>query len=243
MFTIVLGVSALVIVGLLYIVLFPSKKFIPTPVDDEPEDEVPLLNANNRGGRGGLAHTGIDPRTGKKMGTKKIEKLKKKEERRKQREIEEETRIRLEKEKKEDEEYQAMKGAISLDESGESKHNEEQERNLLQEFIRFLENNKICLLEDISMEFGMKTNEVIDRIKTLDKEGFISGVIDDRGKFIYVTRQEMESVAKFIARKGRVTIDQIAKESNKLIDLTPKADVAVTDIPADPVESTPVAAN
>jgi len=60
------------------------------------------------------------------------------------------------------------------------------------------------LLEDIAMQFKMKTSNVIEKIQLLDKEGRLSGVIDDRGKFIYITQQELESVAKFVQRRGRV---------------------------------------
>jgi hypothetical protein len=56
----------------------------------------------------------------------------------------------------------------------------------------------------------------------LDKEGRLTGLIDDRGKFIHITVEEMEKVAKFITRKGRVSIEDIARESNKLINLTPR---------------------
>lgn len=47
-------------------------------------------------------------------------------------------------------------------------------------------------------------------------------MVDDRGKFIYIMRDELEAMAKFIKRKGRVRISAIAQESNKLIDLNPR---------------------
>lgn len=50
----------------------------------------------------------------------------------------------------------------------------------------------------------------------------LSGVIDDRGKFIVITAEEMKDVVKFIRRRGRVNVTDLAAESNKLIDLTPK---------------------
>ena len=65
----------------------------------------------------------------------------------------------------------------------------------------------------------MKAAEMIELLQRLDKEGKISGVIDDRGKFIYISREEMQKVAAFINRKGRVSIEDIARESNKLINL------------------------
>ena len=42
------------------------------------------------------------------------------------------------------------------------------------------------------------------------------------GKFICITKKEMDEVAKFMRRRGRVNVADLAAESNKLIDLTPK---------------------
>lgn len=43
--------------------------------------------------------------------------------------------------------------------------------------------------------------------------------MDDRGKFIYITREEFQKVADFINHKGRITIDDLIRESNNLINL------------------------
>lgn len=69
----------------------------------------------------------------------------------------------------------------------------------------------------------MKTQETIDRITQLQEDDMLSGVIDDRGKFIYIPRAELEAVAKFIKQRGRVSISELAESSNKLINLTPDA--------------------
>ena len=42
------------------------------------------------------------------------------------------------------------------------------------------------------------------------------------GKFICITKKEMDEVAKFMRRRGRVNVTDLAAESNKLIDLRPK---------------------
>lgn len=55
----------------------------------------------------------------------------------------------------------------------------------------------------------------------MEAAGELSGVIDERGKYIYVTPSEMAAVTKFIKFRGRVSIEEIARESNKLIDLNP----------------------
>lgn len=57
--------------------------------------------------------------------------------------------------------------------------------------------------------------------------GRISGVMDERGKFIYISRPEMEAVAAHIRAKGRVSIAALAAASNNLIDLESKSGVEV----------------
>lgn len=56
-------------------------------------------------------------------------------------------------------------------------------------------------------------------MQTLEQEGRITGVMDDRGKFIYISREEMAAVADFIKSKGRVAISELAAMSSKFIDL------------------------
>lgn len=58
------------------------------------------------------------------------------------------------------------------------------------------------------------------RLRGLEAMGYVTGVIDDRGKFIYVSRAELEAVGRYIRKKGRVRISALAQESNRLIDLS-----------------------
>ena len=53
--------------------------------------------------------------------------------------------------------------------------------------------------------------------------GRLSGVMDDRGKYIYISQEEMQAVADSIKRQGRVSIAHLASKSNQFIDLEPKA--------------------
>jgi hypothetical protein len=50
-----------------------------------------------------------------------------------------------------------------------------------------------------------------------------AGVMDERGKFIYISRHEMEAVAAYIRTKGRISIAQLAAQSSDLIDLEARA--------------------
>ncbi|KAL5132349.1 DDRGK domain-containing protein 1 [Glycine soja] len=64
--------------------------------------------------------------------------------------------------------------------------------------------------------------ECINRITSLESMGRLSGVMDDRGKFIYISQEEMKAVADYIKRQGRVSISHLASKSNQFIDLEPK---------------------
>ena len=81
---------------------------------------------------------------------------------------------------------------------------------------------QVVVLEDLAAHFKMKTQDTIDRVAALQEEGTLTGVVDDRGKFIYISREELEAVAKFIRQRGRVSIAELAESSNKLINITPE---------------------
>lgn len=137
---------------------------------------------------------------------------------------EEEKRIREEKERKEYEEYLKMKEAFSVEEEG-FEEGEQDEKNLLQEFVDYIKNNKVVIIEDLAAHFKLKTQAAFDRIKDLQNDNILTGVIDDRGKFIYVSQEEMEAVVKFIKQRGRISISELVEHSNTLINMTPKVSV------------------
>lgn len=78
-------------------------------------------------------------------------------------------------------------------------------------------------IEEVATEFSLRSSEVVDRIQGLESMGRLTGVMDERGKFIYISLDEMEAVAAYIRKKGRVAIGELAARSNEFIDLEPKA--------------------
>lgn len=132
-----------------------------------------------------------------------------------------ERKAREEKEKREHEEYLKMKEAFSIDEEGCEEENREDQENLLQEFITYIKQNKVLVLEDLAAHFSLKTASVVERIQELQANGSLTGVIDDRGKFIYISEDELRAVAKFVRQRGRVSITELVENSNNLINLTP----------------------
>jgi DNA-binding MarR family transcriptional regulator len=79
---------------------------------------------------------------------------------------------------------------------------------------------KVIVLEDMALQFNVRPQDVVDKLSELEKEERITGIIDERGKFIYITPQEMLNIAKFINNRGRISISEIAHESNKLVHLS-----------------------
>jgi len=59
--------------------------------------------------------------------------------------------------------------------------------------------------------------------------GRLSGVMDDRGKYIYISMEEINAVADYIKRQGRVSISHLASKSNQFIDLEPKVQHQLTE--------------
>ncbi|KAK4883115.1 hypothetical protein RN001_006434 [Aquatica leii] len=134
----------------------------------------------------------------------------------------EQRKLKEEKEKREYEEYLKMKEAFSIEAEGFEETETEETQNLLQEFVSYIKQNKVVVIEDLAAHFKLKTQAAIDRLHDLQRDDILTGVIDDRGKFIYVSREEMDAVVKFIRQRGRVSIVELAENSNQLINLTPK---------------------
>lgn len=64
--------------------------------------------------------------------------------------------------------------------------------------------------------------DAIDRVQRLKESGDLTGVIDDRGKFIFISEEELAAVATFIRQRGRVSIAELVSSSNSLINLQPE---------------------
>lgn len=130
-----------------------------------------------------------------------------------------ERKAREEKERQEHEEYLKMKASFAVEEEGFDEEDDSKEE-LVQNFIDFIKTSKIVVLEDLAAQFKLKTQAAIDRIIELQKDNRLSGVIDDRGKFIYISEDELQAFAKFIRQRGRVSIAELAEHSNSLINLS-----------------------
>jgi flagellar biosynthesis GTPase FlhF len=128
-------------------------------------------------------------------------------------------RAALERAKKEEEEAQKWMSSFTVEDEGEDALAAEEASALADRMETFLKSKKTVGLEELAAEFKMRTAEVIEKIKLLEDQDRITGVMDDRGKYIYISREEMKAVANYIKRRGRIAISELAKESTELVDL------------------------
>ncbi|KAI4479525.1 hypothetical protein M0804_010922 [Polistes exclamans] len=133
------------------------------------------------------------------------------------RQEEEARKLRELKEKQEQEEYLKMKEMFSVEEEGF----QEDQNILLDDIKEYVKLKKVVYMEDVAAHFSLKTAFVVDKILEWQKSGELTGVIDDQGKFIYITESELDAVVKFIKQRGRVSISELSEHSNTLINIGP----------------------
>ena len=92
-------------------------------------------------------------------------------------------------------------------------------QGLLAEFVEHIKARKVVVLEELAAQFGLRASEAVSRVRGLESMGRLTGVLDDRGKFIYISPAELATVADFINARGRVSIAELASRSNDFISL------------------------
>ncbi|GAB2284653.1 hypothetical protein Dimus_019105 [Dionaea muscipula] len=147
-----------------------------------------------------------------------------------ERQLEEEAKARQAKEEEAAAlEFEKWKGEISVDAEGTTDNDVQESQDLLSDFVEYIKKHKCVPLEDLAAEFRLRTQDCINRITSLESIGRLSGVMDDRGKYIYISQEEMQAVADYIKRQGRVSISHLASKSNQFIDLEPKAQLDLVE--------------
>ena len=129
-------------------------------------------------------------------------------------------KVKEEQQKKEDEIYNQWKDMIKIGEEGEEKRNFSDE-NVINEFLNYIKRRKVVSLEDLSGVFKISPNELVEKLNQFENEGRILGIIDDRGKYIYVTEKEMNMIENLFMKRGRINKGDLIKECNKIIKFEP----------------------
>nr|CAH8864478.1 unnamed protein product [Trichobilharzia regenti] len=120
-------------------------------------------------------------------------------------------------------EYERLKQEFSIEEEGvDAVQQDNQAENLINsQLIAAIEEAKIIPIEHLAVNLGLKTEVCVEKIKSLMSSGRLSGVLDDRGKFVHITDEEYEAVAEFIEKRGRITLAELVENGHKLIHTGP----------------------
>ncbi|KAL4442126.1 hypothetical protein ABPG77_011387 [Micractinium sp. CCAP 211/92] len=124
-----------------------------------------------------------------------------------------------ERRRREEEEAAKWMHLFSVEAAGEEALSKEQGEAQAARFVEYIRSRKTVALEELAAEFGMRTQEVISKVQSLEADGALTGVMDDRGKFIFISPEEMRAVADFICSRGRIAIAELAHRSNEFVDL------------------------
>ncbi|CDJ37878.1 SJCHGC09143 protein, related [Eimeria tenella] len=134
----------------------------------------------------------------------------------------EEERLAEEKRKKEQEEYEEWKKTFEVEAEGELHVTPEEEAKRLEQFLSFIRMRKAVELDEIAAEFGLKTKDCVKRIESLQEAGRLCGVLDDRGRFLCVTKEELHKLAEALKSQGRFSKEtDLVSICNRIIRLTP----------------------
>jgi len=97
-------------------------------------------------------------------------KLKEERELARQQELEEFERQRIENEKKQAAIYDQWKDLIQIDAAGSNSIDQGNEEETTKNFIQYVQKQKIVNLEELAAEFRLKTQDIIDKLKDLEKK-------------------------------------------------------------------------
>lgn len=143
----------------------------------------------------------------------------------------EQRKIKEEKEQKENEELDKWKELFAVDAEGEDDA-DPAEAGALERFVNFVKVRKAVQLEDLAAQFRLKTQVAIDRLHDLERMGRLQGIFDDRGKFIYISDDEMKEVAAWLQKKGRINRSELVAACNRIVRLNPNKAKADDDPPS-----------
>ena len=147
--------------------------------------------------------------------------LKQKEKEAKEAEFQQQVKnIEEEEKRKKQEEYDTWKDFFKVGEEGEDRMDFTKEETI-NKFLDYIKIRKVVSLEDISGTFKLNPNDIVIMLNQYEREGRIMGIIDDRGKYIYITEKEMGLIEKMLMNRGRISKTDLIKECNRLIRFEP----------------------
>lgn len=153
----------------------------------------------------------------KKNASSAAEEIRKRQAERAQRLEEEEKRAQAEQEAKA-ELYAQWKGSLEdLTEEYTSPSNVLTQKEIDDRIVAKVRSEGIVHLDELAEIAQCKMAALHDLLTRLEKEKRITGVIDERGKYIYMADEKFEELRRVVEQHGRISLNELAQLAQKLL--------------------------
>lgn len=85
------------------------------------------------------------------------------------------------------------------------------------EWKKELQKTNLVTTEELAKRFRISRTKVASRIKELVSSLRVTGILEEDGRFIYFSPEEMGELANFIRSRNKSTLEQIADEAQRII--------------------------
>jgi hypothetical protein len=84
----------------------------------------------------------------------------------------------------------------------------------VQEWIDEMKDTRNFLMTEMATSFKLPEEKVVQRIQELIKEGRVAGVMEDKGRFLFIAEDELHSIAESLIERGSLSITDVAAVCN-----------------------------
>ncbi|KAI0980115.1 hypothetical protein GJ496_010032 [Pomphorhynchus laevis] len=116
--------------------------------------------------------------------------------------------------KKDEEEYLKLKQHFNVEEEGTE---EGDETNFLAKFVEDLKSRKFVNLGDLTDTYKLRVTDLAERIRKLLEMKILTGILDEKGNFIYINDKEIELIVAAINQRGKFTLPEFTLDCNIVI--------------------------
>lgn len=131
-----------------------------------------------------------------------------------ERALEEERQTQL---RQEEAQYRQWRGAIRVEGGGEAADAGVRAAALDAAIVQLARLRRVLVLDEVAEDLGVRTSELLERVEGLRAASSLRGVLDDRGKFVVVSDDDLDRLAAFVRQRGRVSLSELARHSNELV--------------------------
>ncbi|CDR98122.1 -DDRGK domain-containing protein 1 [Babesia bigemina] len=121
-----------------------------------------------------------------------------------QRREEKERQLHEDELKRADRAYEAYRNIVSSFVVETEGHEQQCKQFNVEDFINFVIWKKVTNLVELSAKFDLQQNEVVNRLDQLEAQGHLFGLLDERGRYIYISTTDMDTLQHYIVNSGRM---------------------------------------